>query len=113
MSQKEISYGSALNGVRTLAITDTQFGDGGKGKFVDYFAQWATVIARGTGGANAGHTIKVGDKELIFHLIPSGILYDAEKINIIGGGVAFDARVVHEELEMLRKENLSFNRLFF
>lgn len=102
-----------LQGVKVLAIVCNQWGDTGKGKFVDYFSDWADVIARGTGGANAGHTIRIGKKEHIFHLIPSGILYDANgKINIIGSGVAFDPRVVCEELDILDKEGLPYKNLF-
>ncbi len=101
-----------LSSVKTLAIVCNQWGDTGKGKFVDYFAEWADVIARGTGGANAGHTIIIGDKEYIFHLVPSGILYDKEgKINIIGSGAALDPRVVFEELDILKREGLSFQNL--
>ncbi len=101
-----------LEGVKTLAIVCNQWGDTGKGKFVDYFAEWADIIARGTGGANAGHTIIIGDKEYIFHLVPSGILYDKEgKINIIGSGAALDPRVVIEELQILKNEGLTFQNL--
>jgi len=46
-----------LRGVRTVAIICTQWGDSGKGKFVDLLAEWADIIVRGTGGGNAGHTI--------------------------------------------------------
>jgi len=101
-----------LKDVNTLAVVCNQWGDTGKGKFVDYFAEWADIIARGTGGANAGHTIKIKDKTYIFHLIPSGIIYDSkEKINIIGNGVAFDPRVVLEETGLLDKSGLSYNNL--
>src|SRR3989338_5472706 len=62
---------------RTIAVVCNQGGDAGKEKIVDYLAEWAVVIARGTGGANAGHTIWIKDKQFIFHLIPSGILYDS------------------------------------
>jgi len=103
-----------LKNVRTLAIVCNQWGDTGKGKFVDYFSDWAEIIARGTGGANAGHTIRIKDKEYIFHLIPSGILYDKEgKVNIIGSGVAFDPKVVAEELAILKNEGLPFKNLLF
>ncbi|MBI4065908.1 adenylosuccinate synthetase, partial [Candidatus Kaiserbacteria bacterium] len=101
-----------LNGVSTLAIVCTQWGDTGKGKFVDYFAEWADIIARGTGGANAGHTIVISGKTYVFHLIPSGILYDsAGKVNVIGNGVACDPRILIEELEVLTQEDMSFNNL--
>lgn len=103
-----------LQGKRTIGVICRQFGDTGKGKFVDYFAEWADIIARGTGGANAGHTIKLGSNEYIFHLIPSGILYDKDgKINIIGGGTAFDPGIVCTELQALRTEGLSYDNLFF
>jgi adenylosuccinate synthase len=99
-----------LNNVMTLAVVCNQWGDTGKGKFVDYFAGKAKIIARGTGGANAGHTINIKDKTYIFHLIPSGIIYDSEKkINIIGNGVALDPRVILEELGLLDKSGLSYN----
>jgi len=96
-----------------IAIICNQFGDTGKGKFVDYFAShWADVIARGTGGNNAGHTIVVNGKEKIFHLLPSGITQDSKgKINILGNGMAIDIKTLCEELEELEKENLTYNNL--
>lgn len=105
--------GKFLNGVSTLAVVCTQWGDTGKGKLVDYFAEdWADVVARGTGGANAGHTIRLGDEIYTFHLIPSGILHDKEgRINIIGSGVAFDPRVFCEELEILEDARLTHEHL--
>ncbi len=98
---------------RTLAIVCNQWGDTGKGKFVDYFAAvWADIVARGTGGANAGHTIVVDGKQLILHLIPSGIQHDhAGKINVIGTGVAVDPREVIKELTTLDAANVSYNNL--
>jgi adenylosuccinate synthase len=106
------SYGKLLKNVKTLAVVCHQWGDTGKGKFVDLFAGWADIIARGTGGANAGHTIMLNGRQYIFHLVPSGILRDREgKENIIGSGVAFDPRVVLQELEILKREKKSFNNL--
>ena len=105
-------YGKLLNNVLTLAIVCNQWGDTGKGKFVDLFAEWADIIARGTGGANAGHTIRINGKEYIFHLVPSGILWDSDgKINIIGSGVAFDPKIAIEELAILKKEGKSYDKL--
>ncbi len=52
-----------LHGINVLAIVCNQYGDTGKGKFSDLFAsQWADVIARGTGGSNAGHTVVANGK---------------------------------------------------
>jgi adenylosuccinate synthase len=77
-----------------------QFGDEGKGKIVDYLSQDYDVIARFSGGNNAGHTIytKSGEK-IVLHLIPSGILNDC--INIIGNGVVINPFALKEEIEML------------
>jgi len=101
-----------LTGVNTVAVTCRQFGDTGKGKFVDLFAQWADIIARGTGGDNAGHSIQADGKELVVHVIPSGILYDSlGKINVIGSGTVVYPKSVVKELAVLREMGLSYNNL--
>jgi adenylosuccinate synthase len=96
-----------------IAIVCNQFGDTGKGKFTDFFAaHWADVIARGTGGNNAGHTIVVKGKQKIFHLLPSGITEDSKgKINILGNGMVIDIKALCEELEELDKEDLTYNNV--
>jgi adenylosuccinate synthase len=99
-------------GVRTAAVVDLQFGDAGKGKFVDSLGEWADVIARGTGGANAGHTIKLGEQTSVFHLVPSGILWDKEgKLNLIGRGVALDPRILASELGELARSGGTYEGL--
>ena len=102
-----------VNGMQTIAIVCNQWGDTGKGKFVDYFAEnWADYIVRGTGSNNAGHTIKVGDEEHIFHLLPSGILHDKNgKVNVIGNGVLVNPAVLLHEIEVLRRARCSCKRL--
>ncbi len=101
-----------LEGVRVSAIVCNQWGDTGKGKFVDFFSNWANIIARGTGGANAGHTINIGGEKYVFHLVPSGILYDSRgKYNVIGNGVAFDPLIMKGELDVLLTNGISFNNL--
>ncbi len=88
---KKHMQNSLLANVKTLAIVCNQWGDTGKGKFVDYFTPWADIIARGAGGANAGHTIIKDNRKIVVHLLPSSVLYDREgKVSIIGRGVAFD-----------------------
>jgi len=74
---------------RCTVVVGGQWGDEGKGKIVDVLAQEADLIARYQGGANAGHTVHVGDDEFIFHLIPSGILH-ADKRCLMGNGVVLD-----------------------
>lgn len=101
-----------LNDKQVVAIVGNQFGDEGKGKFVDIFAEWANVIVRGTGGANAGHTIRLPDRRYALHLIPSGILYDGVgRINVIGSGVAFDPVVARRELQELAAAGISTSKL--
>jgi adenylosuccinate synthase len=102
-----------IGNATTVAVVCNQWGDTGKGKFVDLLSEWADVVARGTGGANAGHTIRLGERQYIFHLIPSGILRDAAgKVSVIGSGTAFDPRAACEELEMLDAAGLSYSNLF-
>ena len=101
-----------IKGIQIAAIICNQFGDTGKGKLSDFFSEWADIIARGTGGNNAGHTVVVNGKKRIFHLIPAGITYDsAGKINILGNGMVLDLEVLCGELDELTKEGLSYNNL--
>ena len=88
-----------------VAVVGTQWGDEGKGKIVDIYAEHSDVIARFQGGNNAGHTLVVGGKQTILHLIPSGILH-AGKICVIGNGVVVDPKVLIEELDGLRAQGL-------
>lgn len=88
-----------------IVVVGTQWGDEGKGKIVDLYAEHANVIARFHGGNNAGHTLVVGGRQTILHLIPSGILH-AGKICVIGNGVVVDPRVLIEELDGLKESGL-------
>lgn len=74
---------------RCTVVVGGQWGDEGKGKIVDVLAEEADIVARYQGGANAGHTVHVGNEEFIFHLIPSGILHP-EKRCLLGNGVVLD-----------------------
>ena len=56
-------------------VLGLQWGDEGKGKIVDLLSKDYDIVARCQGGANAGHTVKVGDNKFVLHLIPSGILH--------------------------------------
>ncbi len=101
-----------LKGIKTLAITCRQWGDTGKGKFVDFFTDWADIVVRGTGGDNAGHTISYKGQELITHLVPSGILHDSQgKINVIGNGVVIYPPTLSRELKQLKTRGITYNHL--
>jgi adenylosuccinate synthase len=88
-----------------IAVIGTQWGDEGKGKVVDLYAEEADVIARFQGGNNAGHTLVVKGKQTILHLVPSGILHK-NKICLIGNGVVLDPRVLLEEITELKARRL-------
>jgi adenylosuccinate synthase len=93
------------DGVRCVAVVGAQWGDEGKGKIIDYLAEQATIVARYQGGANAGHTVHVGDEEFILHLIPSGVLYPDVRC-LLGNGVVLDPWTFLTEREELVQRGL-------
>jgi adenylosuccinate synthase len=88
-----------------VVVIGSQWGDEGKGKVVDLYAEDADVIARFQGGNNAGHTLVVKGEQTILHVIPSGILHD-HKICIIGNGVVVDPAVMVQEIDDLQRRSL-------
>src|SRR3989442_565574 len=82
-------------------VVGAQFGDEGKGKIVDYLADRADVVVRFQGGANAGHTVQVGDQLYAFHLLPSGVLR-TRSMNVIGNGVVIDPPQLLKEIDETR-----------
>lgn len=90
-------------------IIGLQRGDEGKGRFVDLVANNYQVIARGNGGANAGHTIVPdGKAPIALHQIPSGIVYP-DKLNVIGGGVYLDPQKLLTELDQLKNIGIAIS----
>ncbi len=87
------------------AIVGLQWGDEGKGKIVDLLTEHFDIVARYNGGANAGHTVCVGDKKYALHLIPSGILYP-DKLNVLGNGVVIDPQQIVKEIRELQEQGL-------
>ncbi|MBU3913728.1 MAG: adenylosuccinate synthetase, partial [Nanoarchaeota archaeon] len=99
------------NGKQVIAVVCNQWGDTGKGKLVDWLAsEWADVVVRGTGGGNAGHTMKVGEMVHVGHTVPCGIL-NPDVFNYIGNGVAFDPRGVCEEFDELAGKKIDTRNL--
>jgi len=84
------------------AVIGLQWGDEGKGKIVDYLGEKHDVVVRFQGGANAGHTVSVGGKEFIFHMIPSGLLRP-QVTGAIAAGVAIDPDILIKEMEEVGK----------
>lgn len=89
-----------------ITVVGLQWGDEGKGKIVDRLAASCDYVARYCGGANAGHSVQVGDEKFALHLIPCGILHDGT-VNVIGNGVAFDPVVALGEIAALRERTIS------
>ncbi len=81
-------------------VVGTQWGDEGKGRFVDLLAAEADYVARFNGGDNAGHTVHAGNQTFKLHLIPSGIV-QPHTIGIIGNGVVINPKVLLEEIQTL------------
>ncbi len=93
-----------------VILVGTQWGDEGKGRFVDFLAEKSDAVVRFQGGDNAGHTVEIGDTQFKLHLVPSGI-FNPDKINIIGPGVVINPVALCEELEMLADAGISYSKL--
>src|SRR3954468_18979726 len=83
-----------------VIILGSQWGDEGKGKIVDLFADRFDIVARYQGGHNAGHTVFIGDKKYVLKLIPSGILRPGKKA-VIGNGLVIDPAALLSEIDTL------------
>ncbi len=90
----------------SLSVYGAQWGDEGKGKIIDRLAIGADFVVRYQGGANAGHTVVVGDEKYVLHLIPSGILHPG-KVNVVGNGVAVDPLKFLDEVSGLRERGVA------
>ena len=85
---------------RNVVVIGAQWGDEGKGKIVDWLTDHARGVVRFQGGHNAGHTLVIGGRKTVLHLIPSGIL--RKKVACyIGNGVVLSPRALVEEIAML------------
>jgi adenylosuccinate synthase len=91
--------------VMNIVVVGAQWGDEGKGKLIDILSQDKDITVRYQGGNNAGHTVVVGDKEYIFHLLPSAILHKG-KVCVIGNGVVVDPKALLGEINDLNKRGL-------
>jgi adenylosuccinate synthase len=85
-----------------IVVVGVQWGDEGKGKVVDALAEHFDIVARYQGGANAGHTVVIGEKKFVLQLLPSGILRPG-KIAVIGNGVVVDPEALFKELDAIEK----------
>ena len=91
-----------------VAVVGAQWGDEGKGKIVDWLSERAEIVVRFQGGANAGHTLVVGDVEYKLSLLPSGVVRPG-KLSIIGNGVVVDPWALIAEIEVMRGKGLTIS----
>ncbi len=92
-------------------ILGAQWGDEGKGKYIDVFAEKADLVVRSQGGNNAGHTVVANGVKYKLQLIPSGILYP-NCINIIGPGVVVNPKGILGEIDTLQAQGVCTDRLY-
>ncbi|PPE06466.1 adenylosuccinate synthase [Mesoplasma corruscae] len=98
------------NNYKTMVILGSQWGDEGKGKITDYFAQNADYVVRFAGGDNAGHVIVSDGVKYKVTIVPSGIL-NPKTTNIIGNGTVVNIDKLMEEIDILEKSNVNTNKL--
>lgn len=86
-------------------VLGAQWGDEGKGKIVDLLAGKMDLVVRFQGGANAGHTVIIGNKQYVLHTIPGGIV-SGRALNVIGNGCVVDPIIFNEELDYLHEKGI-------
>ncbi len=91
-----------------VIVIGAQWGDEGKGKLIDILSGQMDITVRYQGGNNAGHTVEVGSKQYIFHLIPSAILHK-RKVCVVGNGVVVDPKALVGEMRGLRQKGVLIN----
>lgn len=87
------------------AVIGSQWGDEGKGKITDILSEHFDVLARASGGANAGHTILVNGEKHVFHLLPSGCLHEGKPI-VLGSGMVVHLPTLLEEIKTLKEAGI-------
>ena len=98
------TFGDLLDG--NACVVGLQWGDEGKGKIVDVLTEAADVVVRYCGGANAGHTVRIGDRKFAVHLLPVGV-FRPGVMNYVGNGVVLDPKVLISELDHLNSEGVA------
>jgi adenylosuccinate synthase len=91
------------------AILGAQWGDEGKGKIIDYLSQRANIVARFSGGNNAGHTVINDMGDFSLHLVPCGV-FSKSVTNVIGNGVVVDPDVLIGEMQALEKAGIDISQ---
>jgi adenylosuccinate synthase len=89
-------------------VVGLQWGDEGKGKIVDFLAEQADVVVRYCGGANAGHTVRIGNEKYSTHLLPVGI-FRPHILNVIGNGVVMDPEALFREIDEFQGRGIAIS----
>src|SRR4030042_3036422 len=89
-------------------VTGLQWGDEGKGKVVDILAEKSDIVVRYGGGANAGHTVVIGDNRFALHLLPSGAVRKST-VCVIANGVVVDPKVLLGEIDSLLQKGITLD----
>ena len=90
---------------KIVAVIGAQWGDEGKGKIVDLLSERFEIVARYQGGHNAGHSVQVGDRSFVLHLLPSGIVHQG-KTCVLGNGKVIDPKAFFEEADRLMSQGI-------
>jgi adenylosuccinate synthase len=91
-------------------LVGTQWGDEGKGKLIDVLTRDVDMVVRFQGGNNAGHTVEIGDKKYVLHLVPSGIFRPGVTC-VIGNGLVVDPLALQEEMQDLKNKGLDISQI--
>jgi adenylosuccinate synthase len=97
--------------VPNIVIVGAQWGDEGKGKVVDLIAPCVDIVARYSGGPNAGHTVVAGDHRYVLQSVPSGVLRPGKR-SVIGCGVVVDPGALLEEMDTLTASGIALDRVY-
>ena len=91
---------------KLTSVIGLQFGDEGKGQFVDYLTQQHDIIVRYNGGANAGHSVRIGQQKFVLHQTPIGCLSPG-KVGVLGNDVVLHIPALLDELAQLKAASIS------
>src|SRR5947208_14465855 len=89
-----------------IAVIGAQWGDEGQGTIVALLAERFDIVARYQGGQNAGHSVQIGDRSFVLHLLPSGIVHQG-KTCVLGNGMVIDPKAFFEEADRLMSQGIS------
>jgi adenylosuccinate synthase len=91
---------------KSVVVLGTQWGDEGKGKIVDLLTERASAVVRFQGGHNAGHTLVIGGRKTVLHLLPSGMLRDKVTC-VIGNGVVLSPEALLKEIDEVATQGIT------